>query len=608
MHPTLVDEDYTGCRSECFDWADGEALGSVLLLDKVAVGGWGQVYLGEFKDGPEEGQLTAVKVVTTGSPFSVSQVDEALHRFFLREVQSLMALAGSPYIISLLGVGSVEKYGHPRRCMMLEWMPCGDARSLVDRSGRSLEEDAAGCIVLPALRALHAAHMTGIMHRDVKASNILLGPQGQVKLADWGISTELPAAAALVLAATAALSAPQQQRQGSEAGASTKREAGGPSGSVDSLAGGRSAAMSGASHGAEASPVCELPGQSDLAAKAAVEVPGEVPGVPAEKAAPLGTPYWAAPELEAGGEHQESVDMWSLAITFIELVTGCNPTYDVSPKGLQSLCSPASSFVPQHLTDECLHWVRACLQVDPAARPSTTTLLDHPFFVRMAAIMDSPAEEEEAAAQGDVERPSRPSTQRTSERTTGDRISPNARWLGELDRVGMLVDADREAALGMAGHGEEGGGATDEEDAELLRRCRGLVPPSSMPLGPPPGAYTYSLPDDVSYEEYLENQDYYNELLYRMNGGGTDMQYGSTMGPGYGLRPSDSGGLGMQQTPAQHGLPHGEKAASGQLQHSQDGQYRPQPGPHHRGSDSPRYHPSLDEESIAELRALKLGN
>ena len=56
-----------------------------------------------------------------------------------------IAIPSSPSLHSqLLGTGEVRKYGYSRPCLALEWMACGDAQALIDRTGRALDVEAAG--------------------------------------------------------------------------------------------------------------------------------------------------------------------------------------------------------------------------------------------------------------------------------------------------------------------------------------------------------------------------------------------------------------------------------------------------------------------------------
>jgi serine/threonine protein kinase len=68
-----------------------------------------------------------------------------------------------------------------------------DGPNLAERivRDRSLSEAEAVRVVVQAAHGLHYAHKHGIVHRDVQPRNLLLGPKGQVKVADWGSIKDL---------------------------------------------------------------------------------------------------------------------------------------------------------------------------------------------------------------------------------------------------------------------------------------------------------------------------------------------------------------------------------------------------------------------------------
>ena len=54
--------------------------------------------------------------------------------------------------------------------------------------GGPLDPGRATDVVAQAAAGLQAAHQAGLVHRDIKPGNLLLGPGGQLKIADFGIS------------------------------------------------------------------------------------------------------------------------------------------------------------------------------------------------------------------------------------------------------------------------------------------------------------------------------------------------------------------------------------------------------------------------------------
>src|SRR5262249_38644786 len=86
---------------------------------------------------------------------------------------------------------TVSDGGH--EAVVMEYVPGRTLRELLDEQGQLPLED-----VVEVGRAtadiLDAAHRAGIVHRDVKPGNILITPEGRVRLTDFGIATAVLAA------------------------------------------------------------------------------------------------------------------------------------------------------------------------------------------------------------------------------------------------------------------------------------------------------------------------------------------------------------------------------------------------------------------------------
>jgi eukaryotic-like serine/threonine-protein kinase len=115
----------------------------------------------------------------------VSGIDRSGRQRFVREARSSAGFS-HPNAVAVYDAGEADGYLY----LVMELV---DGPSLAGRladHGR-LDIDEALSIAASVLAALGAAHAAGIVHRDVKPGNILLGPAGAVKLADFGIAKRL---------------------------------------------------------------------------------------------------------------------------------------------------------------------------------------------------------------------------------------------------------------------------------------------------------------------------------------------------------------------------------------------------------------------------------
>ena len=86
----------------------------------------------------------------------------------------------------------VEQDGQP--CLIMEFLPSVSLQEAIRERG-TLPPVEVARIGAEVAQALSAAHSAGIVHRDVKPGNVLLGEDGTTKLTDFGISHALGDAA-----------------------------------------------------------------------------------------------------------------------------------------------------------------------------------------------------------------------------------------------------------------------------------------------------------------------------------------------------------------------------------------------------------------------------
>jgi eukaryotic-like serine/threonine-protein kinase len=153
---------------------DIEWLGPYQIVGRLGRGGMGIVYEGVHR---ETGDTAAVKLLSA----ALAQ-EEGFRVRFEAEIETLRKL-NHPNIVRLFGFG--EQDGHLYYSMELV-----DGNSLEEelRRGRRFDWREAARIGIETCRALRHAHDRGIIHRDIKPGNLLLGNDGRIKLSDFGIA------------------------------------------------------------------------------------------------------------------------------------------------------------------------------------------------------------------------------------------------------------------------------------------------------------------------------------------------------------------------------------------------------------------------------------
>jgi eukaryotic-like serine/threonine-protein kinase len=135
--------------------------------------------------------------------------DEELQRRFLREAR-LAARLSHPNVVRVFDVGEDDG----RLFIAMEYVAGETLAELVGRRGRLPAAEAA-TLGMQICAGLAAAHAAGLVHRDVKPQNLLLGTDGVLKLGDFGIAAGL-GGTRLTLAGTvlgtAGYLAPEQAR------------------------------------------------------------------------------------------------------------------------------------------------------------------------------------------------------------------------------------------------------------------------------------------------------------------------------------------------------------------------------------------------------------
>lgn len=160
------------------DSLSGQLLGNYRILRLVKRTGMSAVYLAR------DVKLQRDVIVKTMLP--AESGDESFAARFEQEALATARLA-HPNIVHIYDFGREGELSY----MVMEYLPGGslyDVSAGLRREGRAIDQAQAVQIGIAISSALHHAHEAGIIHRDVKPSNVLFAADGRPVLVDLGIS------------------------------------------------------------------------------------------------------------------------------------------------------------------------------------------------------------------------------------------------------------------------------------------------------------------------------------------------------------------------------------------------------------------------------------
>jgi len=182
----------------------GQQVGRYRIERMLGKGSMGEVYLGVDE---QLGRKAAIKTLS-----EKLLGNETVRERFLREARALAKLT-HPNLITVYESGIVD--GADRPYFAMELLEGGDTHKLLDERG-PLSSDTVSVIGAQAAAGLAEAARAGIIHRDVKPSNLGISARGTLKVTDFSLAKSVAAEKSLtgrgMVVGTADYIAPEQAR------------------------------------------------------------------------------------------------------------------------------------------------------------------------------------------------------------------------------------------------------------------------------------------------------------------------------------------------------------------------------------------------------------
>jgi serine/threonine protein kinase/Tfp pilus assembly protein PilF len=329
------------------EFGRGTCVGRYVVIDALGAGGMGVVYRAYD---PELDRRVALKLVR--------ELSEQATARLIAEAQAL-ARVSHPNIVAVHDVGRFAGSVF----IAMELVEGRTLQAWYRGQARPWRETLAA--LLAAGRGLAAAHAAGLIHRDFKPSNVIVGDDGRVRVLDFGLARVATlTTSSTTTGETRELSGDQPAVAGARGGAT----GGGDGGDGDEV----TATAEGV---ATSSTAVEIPPDEALARRAlmvdhdgsTIDDDAALPQILASRV--IGTPVYMAPEQRKRGVIDARADQFSFAVAAWELLYGERPfegtdaaSYAASAAAGRLRTPPPKSDVPA--------WVRRALTRALAPAPA----------------------------------------------------------------------------------------------------------------------------------------------------------------------------------------------------------------------------------------------